>query len=77
MRSREFIVPCEAIAEFAEVMVQSELDNEIVGTTKNEGLIIEVSYVSAQEEDVDKLTDLLEDYMDSEDEDEDEEDEDE
>lgn len=62
MRTKEFEVPCDFIAEFAEALAEHELTNEINGVTVDGDIIIEVSYEKPDRANVFALTELLDDY---------------
>lgn len=68
MRIKEFEVPCDFIAEFAEALAESELTNEINGVNEEGDILIEVSYEKPDRASVFALTELLDDYYENEEE---------
>jgi hypothetical protein len=62
----EFTVPEDLIMEFAEILSENELTNEIIGTTEDDELIIEVHFEKAEFNTVQKLADLIESNDDDE-----------
>ena len=60
MSKAEFRVPEEAIKEFAEDMVNRNLNNEITGTTEEGEIIVEVKYNKEDSKEVDALEEALE-----------------
>ncbi|MBI4931841.1 MAG: hypothetical protein HY841_13850 [Bacteroidetes bacterium] len=72
MRKVEFNVPSEVMVEFAEELVNRNLNNSIIGSNEDGEVIIEVEYDKNESGDVDALEDLLDDLIEeSEDENED------
>lgn len=57
MKKRILEIPADLIADFTEVLVESELDNEIAGKTDDDDIIINVFY---EPEDRLKVFDLQE-----------------
>lgn len=72
MRTKEFEVPCDFIAEFAEALAENELTNEINGVNEEGDILIEVSYEKPDRASVFALTELLDDYYENEEESEEE-----
>lgn len=64
----EFNVRTELMLEFAEILSEKDLTNEIVGTTDDDEIIVEVQFEKEEFDAVKELADLVE----SEDEDEEE-----
>jgi hypothetical protein len=62
MRTREFEVPTEVIAEFAEALDQHSLTNEINGVNDDGEILIEVSYEKNERESILELMELLDDH---------------
>jgi len=72
MRKCEFIVPQEAMTEFAEAMADRELNNTVTGTTDEGEIIIEVAYDRDEADEVDALEEILDklqEQLDNEDDD--------
>ena len=65
---KEYNVPLNSIIEFAEIIAENELDNEILGTTDDEELIIEVHFDKTQFNAVEELEELVESEQDTDDE---------
>ena len=65
---KEYNVPLSSIIEFAEIIAENELDNEILGTTDDEELIIEVHFDKTQFNAVEELEELVESEQDTDDE---------
>ncbi len=61
----EFYVPVENMAEFVTILTTAEIDNEIIGITDENEIIIYAEYVNDQDEAIARLTDLV-DYYDYE-----------
>ena len=55
----EFNVPADLIIEFAEKLTDHELNNEIIGTTDEDEVNIEVEFTKSQFDIVQELADLL------------------
>ena len=68
IRTKEFEVPRDFIEGFAEALAENELTNEINGVTEDGEILIEVSYEKDERAAVFALTELLDDYYDSEEE---------
>jgi hypothetical protein len=45
---KEFCVPSGSVKEFSDLLVENELVNEIIDSTDNDEVIIEVNYRSSQ-----------------------------
>lgn len=56
----EFNVPIDVMVEFAEILAEKELTNEILGTSDDGEIIIEVHFEKAEFDAVQELTDLVE-----------------
>jgi hypothetical protein len=68
MRTKEFEVPSDFITEFAEALAEHELTNEINGVNEEGDILIEVSYEKQERANVFTLSELLDDYYESEEE---------
>jgi hypothetical protein len=68
-------VETENMAEFTKTLIEYDIDNEIVGHTEDDEIIIQIEYGFDQQDGVDELLQIAEIYED-EDEDDDEEEED-
>ena len=66
MRTKEFKVPAEIIAEFSDALAENNIDNEIQGTNEEGEIIIQVSYEKEEREGVFALTEIIDDYFDEE-----------
>ena len=76
MRTAEFAVPSEVMAEFATEMAERELDNKVVGTTEDEEILVEVMYEKEETKAVDELEEILDGLREQIEEEDDEDDED-
>lgn len=65
MRTIEFTVPTEVIAEFVEEITKRNLSNSLTGTTEDGELIIVVEYDKAESNEVDELEEILGNLSDS------------
>lgn len=75
---KELNVPVAAIIEVANVLLENEIINDIVGTEPyKDELIIEVQYDKEQREIIHQVEDIIADYEESDDEEEEEDDDDE
>ncbi|MBA3971234.1 MAG: hypothetical protein H0X46_03680 [Bacteroidetes bacterium] len=75
MRKAEFEVPSEVMAEFADEMVNRDLDNKVTGTNEDNEILVEVIYEKEESKSVDeleKILDNLREQMEEEDEEEEE-----
>ena len=77
MRTKEFEVPTEIIAEFSDALAENNLDNEILGTNEEGEVIVQVSYEKDEREGVFALTEIIDDYFEDEESEEEEEEEEE
>jgi len=59
MRTITFEVPAEAMADFAEKLMELELTNSIVGKNDDGEFEIEVEYDRSESDDVDELEEYL------------------
>ena len=66
---KEYNVPLSSIIEFAEIIAENELDNEILGTTDNNELIVEVLFEKSEFDAVAQLEELVESEQDDDDDD--------
>lgn len=57
---KEYNVPVDSIIEFAEIIAENELDNEILGITDNDELIVEVLFEKSEFDAVAQLEELVE-----------------
>ena len=65
---KEYNVPLNSIIEFAEIIAENELDNEILGITDNDELIVEVLFEKSEFDAVAQLEELVESEQDTDDE---------
>ena len=56
----EFNVPADSIIEFAEILTENELENEIIGTTDDNELVVAVHFEKSQFDIVEQLEELVE-----------------
>lgn len=69
MRSRTFDVPSDLMTEFAEVIVDNELQANISGYDLDEEIImVEIDYEADQKKLMHELQDKIDDYYDEEEE---------
>lgn len=73
MRTKEFEVPVEVIKDFAELIEEHELSNEILGLNEDGDLRIEISYEKDDREALMNLMELIDDFYEEETEEEEEE----
>lgn len=64
----EFNVPTNSIIEFSEILAENELENEIIGTTDDNELIVEVRFEKSEFDAVEQLEHLVESTNDEEEE---------
>lgn len=62
MKTKEINVPVIIIVEFAGLLAEHNLTNEIVGLTDDGEIIIEVQYEKEERQAVFELLELVEDY---------------
>ncbi|MDP2385644.1 MAG: hypothetical protein Q8M29_04685 [Bacteroidota bacterium] len=77
MRKAEFEVPSEVMAEFADEMVNRDLDNKVIGTNEDSEILVEVIYEKEESKSVDELEKILDNLREQMEEEEEEEEEDE
>jgi hypothetical protein len=65
-------VETENIPEFTSVLIEHEIDNEIIGHTEADDIIIQIEYGFEQQDGVDELLEISEIFEDDFDEDEEE-----
>ena len=71
MRSRTFDVPSDLMTEFAEVIVDNELQASITGYDLDEDIImLDIDYEADQKKLMHELQDKIDDYYDEEEDDE-------
>ena len=58
----EFAVTVDLIVEFAEIIAENQLTNEILGTTDDNELLIEVEFDKSEFDVVEQLEELLNSY---------------
>ncbi|MBA3680500.1 MAG: hypothetical protein H0W73_04955 [Bacteroidetes bacterium] len=61
-KTREFEVPASIIAEFASLMIDQNLSNEITGLNEEGELIIEVRYEAKNKAGLFTLIEFMDDY---------------
>jgi len=62
MKTKEINVPVICIAEFADLLAEYDLTNEIMGSTEAGEIIVEVQYEKEERQAVFELLELVEDY---------------
>ena len=72
MKTKLFNVPSEIMTEFVEQMTESQLENDVIGTTEENEVAIEVHYEPEDRYAVFELTEIIEDHEDDTDSDKDE-----
>ena len=75
MPNKEFEVPLSLLAEFANLVAKHDLPCELMVSTEEDEIILEVEYEPNQRKFIHKLSDLIDDYLEREEENEDEDDE--
>ncbi|MBL4594033.1 MAG: hypothetical protein JKX68_09485 [Flavobacteriales bacterium] len=65
-------VETENVPEFTRVLIEHEIDNEIIGHTEDDDIIIQIEYGFEQQDGVDELLEISEIFEDDLDEDEEE-----
>ena len=50
MKKRTFEIPADSMADFAEVLAESNLENEICGKNENDDVIVKVYYDAKDKE---------------------------
>ncbi len=60
MKSKQFEVPQEQIVEFCQLIEEHELENQIIGVTDDENILIEVSYEQNDRSAMMELVELIE-----------------
>ena len=71
MKTKELIVPVEAIVEIAKMLEASQINNTILGTTEDEEIVIEVEYDRDERQVVFDLEEIIENYGEENEEDDD------
>ena len=78
MRSRTFEVPLDAMGDFAQIVDDNELTNELNGVADNGDIIVNVDYEPEEKNAINELHELIDQHNDDrEDDEDDDEDEDE
>ena len=75
MRKAIFLIPENAMLEFAGVLKESGLDNEVAGRNDNDEIIINILYNPSDRAKVFELQEWLEDYSEENDDENDDDDE--
>lgn len=68
MRTKSFEIPADCMPDFAEVLADSELGNEICGKNDNDEIIIKVHYEPDDRERVLEIMEWVEDNIEDDDE---------
>ena len=61
MKTKEINVPAEIIAEFADLLAEHNLNNEILGSTEDGEIIVAVQYEKEERQAVFELLELVDD----------------
>jgi hypothetical protein len=61
-------VETENVPEFTRVLIEHEIDNEIIGHTEDDDIIIQIEYGFEQQDGVDELLEISEIFEDDQDE---------
>ena len=69
MKKRIFEVPTDNMADFAEVLEESNLENEICGKSDNDDIIVKVYYEPNEREQIFDLVEWYEDNIETEEDD--------
>lgn len=75
MKTKELIVPVDAIVEVAKMLEVAQISNTITGTTEDEEIIVEIKYEHEDRQIVSDLEDIIENCTEEEDEEDNDEDE--
>ena len=68
MPNKEFEVPLLLMLEFANLVAKHDLPCELMGSTEEEEIILEIEYEPNQRKFIHKLSDLIDDYLEREEE---------
>jgi len=68
MRTRQFEIPQELIADFFTTAEQEELEIELLEVNEDDELVVEIQYKNDERDSVMNLVELLDDYYGQEDE---------
>lgn len=71
MKTKELIVPMEAIVEIAKMLEVAQISNTITGTRQDEEIVIEVEYDRNERQVIFDLEQIIENCYDEDDENED------
>ena len=77
MRSRTFEVPLDVMGDFAQIVDDNELTNELNGVADNGDIIVNVDYEAQQKDVITELHELVDKHNDEREDDEDEDEEEE
>lgn len=55
----EFTVPTDSIVEFSDILAENELTNEIIGTTEDNEIIVQVEFNKSDFDAVEQLEELV------------------
>ena len=62
MKTKELNVPQEIIEEFADLLAENNITNEIQGTTEDGDIIIRVEYEKEERQAIFELMELIDDH---------------
>jgi hypothetical protein len=68
MRTRQFEIPQELIADFFTTAEQEDLEIELIEVNEDDELVVEIQYDNSERDSVMNLVELLDDYYGEEDE---------
>jgi hypothetical protein len=68
MKTKELNVPAEIMTDFANLIADHEIDNEIMGATDEGEIIIEVRYEKEDRQGIFELMEMIDDYYSEEEE---------
>lgn len=69
MKTKKFEIPVDSMLEFAEQLIENELTNEIIGTTDEDQIVVEVSYSPDERQSMFALVEWFEDNIEGQEED--------
>lgn len=65
MKTKTFEIPVDQVVEFADVLIELGLENEITGTDGDDKITIEISYDLGQRKEAFELMEWVEDNVDA------------
>lgn len=67
MKNKKFEIPSESMADFAEALAESQLENEICGKDDDENIIVKVYYEPEERKQMLELMEWVEENIEEED----------